>query len=53
MISVIRQFDDGMRVCVRLDDSVYLRWFAVEQGLRQDKGAYRNPYYSTSSWRRL
>ena len=35
MISVIRQFHDGMRACVRLDDRVYSRWFAVEQGLRQ------------------
>ena len=35
MISVIRQFYDGMRACVRLDDRVCSRWFAVEQGLRQ------------------
>ena len=35
MISVIRQFHDGIRVCVRLDDRVCSRWFAVEQGLRQ------------------
>ena len=35
MISVIRQFHDGMRACVRLDDRVYSRWFGVEQGLRQ------------------
>ena len=35
MISVIRQFHDGMRSCVRLDDRVCSRWFAVEQGLRQ------------------
>ena len=35
MISVIRQFHDGMRACVRLDDRVYSRCFAVEQGLRQ------------------
>ena len=34
-ISVIRQFHDGMRACVRLDDRVYSGWFAVEQGLRQ------------------
>ena len=34
MISVIRQFHDGMRACVRLDDRVCSRWFAVEQGLR-------------------
>ena len=35
MISVIRQCHDGMRACVRLDDRVCSRWFAVEQGLRQ------------------
>ena len=37
MISVIRQFHDGMRACVRLDDKVCSRWFAVEQGLRQGR----------------
>ena len=35
MISVIRQFHDGMRACVRLDARVCSGWFAVEQGLRQ------------------
>ena len=35
MISVIRQFHDGMRACVRLNDRVCSRWFAVEQGLRK------------------
>ena len=35
MISVIHQFHDGMRACVRLDGRVCSRWFAVEQGLRQ------------------
>ena len=35
MISVICQFHDGMRACVRLDDRVCSRWFVVEQGLRQ------------------
>ena len=35
MISDIRQFHDGMRACVRLDDRAFSRWFAVEQGLRQ------------------
>ena len=35
MISVIRQFHDGMRACVQLDDRVCSRWFAVEHGLRQ------------------
>ena len=35
VISVIRQFHDGMRTYVRVDDRVYSGWFAVEQGLRQ------------------
>ena len=35
MISVIRQFHNGMRACVRLDDRACSKWFAVEQGLRQ------------------
>ena len=35
MISVIRQFHDGMRACVRLDDRLCSRWFAVERRLRQ------------------
>ena len=35
MISVIRQVYDGMRACVRFDNRVCSRWFAVEQGLRQ------------------
>ena len=36
MISAIRQFHDGMRACVRLDDNrVCSGWFAEEQGLRQ------------------
>ena len=35
MTSVIRQFHDGMRTCVRLDDRVCSEWFAVEQGLCQ------------------
>ena len=34
-ISIIRQFHNGMRACVRLDDRVCSEWFAVEQGLRQ------------------
>ena len=34
MISVIRQFHDGVRACVRLDDRVCSRWFAVKQGLQ-------------------
>ena len=35
IISAIRQFHDGMRACVRLDDRVCSRWFAVGEGLRQ------------------
>ena len=35
MISVIRQFHDGMRAFVRLDDRVCSGWFAEEQDLRQ------------------
>ena len=35
MISVIRQSHNGMQACVRLDDRVCSRWFAVEQGLCQ------------------
>ena len=35
MISVIRQFYDGMRTCVRLENRVCSWWSAVEQGLRQ------------------
>ena len=34
MISVIRQFHDGIRACLRLDDRVCSGWFAIEQGLR-------------------
>ena len=35
MISVIRQFHDGMHACVRLDDRVCSGWFAIEHGLRE------------------
>ena len=35
MISVIRQFHDGMRACIWLDDGVCSGWFAVEQCLRR------------------
>ena len=51
MISVIRQFHDGIRACVRLDDRVCSRWFAVEQGFRQ--GCVFAPSCSTYSSRRL
>ena len=35
MISVIRQFHDGMRACVRLHDRVCSGWLPLKQGLRQ------------------
>ena len=35
MISIIRQFHDGMPTCVQIDDRLCSGWFAVEQGLRQ------------------
>ena len=35
LISAIRQFYDGMRACVQLDDRVFSGWYAVEQGLCQ------------------
>ena len=34
MLAVIRQFRDGMRACVRLDDGECSDMFDVEQGLR-------------------
>ena len=33
--SIIRQFHDGMRACVRLDDGRVFEWFKVCQGVRQ------------------
>ena len=35
MINVIRQFHDGMRAMVRMDDGELSEWFEVTQGLRQ------------------
>lgn len=35
MIAVIREFHDGVRACVRLNDGKYSNWFSVEQRLRQ------------------
>ena len=35
MIGVIRQFRDGMRARVRIDDGELSEWFEVTQGLRQ------------------
>ena len=49
MISVIRQFHDGMRACVQLDDGQCSDWFAVEQGLRQ--GCMLRAFYSAYSSR--
>ena len=33
MISIIRQFHDGMRACMRLGDSTASEWFKVCQGI--------------------
>ena len=35
IISVIRQFHDGIWACMQLDDGQCSDWFPVEQGLRQ------------------
>ena len=35
IIDVIRQFHDGMRARVRMDDGELSEWFEVTQGLRQ------------------
>ena len=35
LISIIRQFHDGMRACGRLDSGETSEWFAVKQGIRQ------------------
>ena len=35
MITVIRQFHDGMQAQVRMDDGELSDWFEVTQGLRQ------------------
>ena len=35
MLAVIRQFHDGMRACVRLDDGECSDMFDVKQGLRR------------------
>ena len=35
MIDVIRQFHNGMRVRVRMEDEEFSEWFEVTQGLRQ------------------
>ena len=52
MISVIHQFHDGIRACVRLDGRVCSRWFAVKQDLRQ-RCVLSRLSCSTSSLRRL
>ena len=46
IISVIHQFHDGMRTCVRLDDGQCSNWFPVEQG-----SPCSRPSYSTYSLR--
>ena len=35
MMTIIRQFHEGMRACVRTDDGERSEWFDVTQGLRQ------------------
>ena len=35
MLTVIRQFHEGMRARVRTDDGEHSEWFDVTQGLRQ------------------
>ena len=42
MLTVIRQFPEGMRPCVRTDDK-HSEWFGVTQGLRQ--GCVLSPLY--------
>ena len=45
LISFIRQFHDGMRACVRLDDRVCSGWFAVQHilcgGYKRDLHAFQ------------
>ena len=41
MLSVIRQFHEGMRARVRTDDAEHSEWFGVTQGLR--RGCVRSP----------
>ena len=50
-ISVIRQFHDGMRACVRLEDRICLGWFAVDKAIV--KGACLHASCSTFFLRRL
>ena len=45
MLAVIRQFHDGMRACVRLDDGECSDMFDMEQGLGQ--GVYSRHCCST------
>ena len=37
MLTVIRQFHEGMRACGRTDASEHSEWFDVTQGLRQGR----------------
>ena len=47
--SVIQQFHDGMRACVRPDDVVCSDWFEVEQGQRQGCAWYPSCCSTSSS----
>ena len=51
MISVNRQFHDGMRACERLDDRVCSGWILWNKAFA--KGALSRPSYLPSSSRRL
>ena len=60
MIAVIRQFHDGIQVCMRLYDRFSSGGFAVEQGLRQGcvltarllDGGYKRVLYAFQGERR-
>lgn len=46
LVSILRQFHDGMRVCVHLDSGVTSEWLEVHQGLRL--GCMMTPFLSSS-----
>ena len=51
MIEVIRQFHDGMKARVGMDNGELSEWFEVTQGLRQAVCSLR--YCSLSFWPRF